>query len=91
VSIADADAFFAQELPALQQWAFSQAEASRVTQPALAVLGENTASTFPPRVELLLSWLPNADSFELPRASHLLHLQNPTGMAEALASFFARA
>ena len=89
-AIADADAFFAQELPALQQWTFSDAEASRITQPVLAVLGENTAPTFPPRMELLRSWLPHVESFQLPDASHLLHLQNAPEMAEAMASFFAR-
>jgi pimeloyl-ACP methyl ester carboxylesterase len=44
--VADADAFFAQELPALQQWSFTQDDASRITQPVLAVLGENTAPEF---------------------------------------------
>ena len=56
----------------------------------LAVLGENTAPTFPERMELLRSWLPNAEAFTLPGATHLLHLQNARGMAEGLASFFAR-
>jgi pimeloyl-ACP methyl ester carboxylesterase len=89
-SVADADAFFGQELPALQQWSFAQEDASRITQPVLAVLGENTAPTFPERRELLLSWLPNVEAFDLPAATHLLHVQNPDGMAEALAAFFAR-
>jgi len=89
-AVADADAFFAQELPALQRWSFTQEDASRITQPVLAVLGENTAPTFPERLELLLSWLPNVEPFDLPDATHLLHLQNPQGMAEGLASFYAR-
>jgi pimeloyl-ACP methyl ester carboxylesterase len=88
--VADADAFFAQELPALQQWSFTQEDASRITQPVLAVLGENTAPSFPERMELLRSWLPKAEPFELPGATHLLHLQNPDGMAVGLASFYAR-
>ncbi len=88
--VADADAFFAQELPALQQWSFTEDEAARVTQPVLGVLGEKTKPTFPERMELLLAWLPNAELFELPGATHLLHLQNPQGMAEGLAAFFAR-
>ena len=88
-AVADADAFFAQELPALQQWSFTQEDASRITQPTLAVLGENTAPTFPERLQLLVSWLPNAEPFELP-TTHLLHLQNPRGLAEVLASFYAR-
>ena len=37
-----------------------------------------------------VSWLPDVEPFELPGATHLLHLENPRGMAEALASFFAR-
>lgn len=88
--VADADAFFAQELPALQQWSFTEDEAGRTTQPVLGVLGERTAPTFPERMELLLAWLPNAELFELPGATHLLHLQNPQGMAEGLSAFFAR-
>ena len=89
-AVADADAFFTQELPALQGWAFTQEDASRITQPVLAVLGENTAPTFPERRELLLSWLPDVEPFDLPGATHLLHVQDPRGMAEGIAAFYAR-
>jgi pimeloyl-ACP methyl ester carboxylesterase len=90
-AVSDADAFFTQELPALWQlWSFAEDDARRIAQPAPVVVGENSAATFPERRELLLSWLPNVESFELPGATHLLHVQNPRGMAEALASFFAR-
>ncbi|HSC90208.1 MAG TPA: alpha/beta hydrolase [Gaiellaceae bacterium] len=88
--VAEAEAFFGHELPALQQWSFTEEDASRVTQPVLAVLGENTEPTFPERRELLLSWLPNVEPFDLPAATHLLHVQNADGTAEALAAFFAR-
>jgi pimeloyl-ACP methyl ester carboxylesterase len=87
--IADADAFFAQELPALQGWSFTQEDASRITHPVLAIVGENTAPTFPQRLDLLCSWLPNVERFELTGATHLLHLENPEVMAKGLASFFA--
>jgi pimeloyl-ACP methyl ester carboxylesterase len=89
-AVADADAFFTQELPAVQQWSLTQQDARRITQPTLAVLGENTAPTFPERLQLLASWLPNVELAELPGATHLLHVQNPQGMAEALAAFYAR-
>jgi pimeloyl-ACP methyl ester carboxylesterase len=89
-ALADADTFFGQELPAVQQWSLTEEDASHITQPVLAVLGEHTAPTFPERRELLLSLLPNAEPFDLPGATHLLHLQNPRGMAERLAAFFAR-
>jgi pimeloyl-ACP methyl ester carboxylesterase len=89
-AVADADAFFGQELPALQQWSFTEENAAGVTQPVLGLLGKRTEPTFPERMELLLSWLPNAERFELPNATHLLHIQNPGGMAEALDAFYGR-
>jgi pimeloyl-ACP methyl ester carboxylesterase len=89
-AVADADTFFGQELLAVQQWSFTQAEASRLTQPVLAVLGALSRTIFRERRELLLAWLPNVEPFVLPDATHLLHVQNPRGMAERLAAFFAR-
>jgi pimeloyl-ACP methyl ester carboxylesterase len=90
-AVADADAFFSQELPALwERWSFTEEHARRITQPVLAVAGENSAPTFLERRDLLCSWLPDAELFDLPHATHLLHLENPKAMAEALSSFFAR-
>jgi pimeloyl-ACP methyl ester carboxylesterase len=89
-AVAEADAFFLQELPALQRWTFTREDASRIMQPALLVQGEKTAPTFPERREVLLSWLPNAEPLDVRDATHLLHVQNPREVAESLASFFAR-
>jgi pimeloyl-ACP methyl ester carboxylesterase len=89
-AVAEADAFFTQELPALQQWPFGEDDASRITQPVLLVLGENSTPTFPERRELLLSWLPNAEPCDIADTRHLLHVEHPAAVAEALAGFFAR-
>jgi 3-oxoadipate enol-lactonase len=89
-AVADADAFFGQEVPAVMEWSFGPDEASRVDQPALVVVGERSEPVFRERCELLLSWLPNAEPFELTGATHLLQVENPRGLAEALAAFFAR-
>jgi pimeloyl-ACP methyl ester carboxylesterase len=92
-AVADADTFFDQELPALQQWLFTQEDAQRITQPVLAVIGAKSKEIAPiweERQELLLTWLPNVEPFVLSDAMHLLHVQNPRGMAEGLAAFFAR-
>jgi pimeloyl-ACP methyl ester carboxylesterase len=90
-AVSDADTFFTQELPALwQRWSFTEAEAGRITQPVLVVIGEYSGRTYHERRELLLSWLPNGEPFELPRATHLLHIRNPRGIAQAIASFLAR-
>jgi hypothetical protein len=36
------------------------------------------------RCELLLSWFPNVEPFELPSATHLLHVENPSGDGRSL-------
>ena len=40
--------------------------------------------------DLLLDWLPQSETFELPGGSHLLQVENPDGLADALAGFFSR-
>ena len=83
-----ADRFFGEELPALREWAFGPAEAAQIGQPVLAVRGAASGDVHRRRHQLLLEWLPRAEPFVLPDAGHLLHVQNPRGMAERLASFF---
>jgi pimeloyl-ACP methyl ester carboxylesterase len=89
-AVADADTFFGQELPAVQAWSFTGADARRVTQPTLLVLGEQSRPTFRERQELLRAWLPTTEFFVLPQATHLLQVDNPRGLAAALTAFFAR-
>jgi len=89
-AVADADTFFGQELPAVMEWSLDRDAAALITVPALVVLGGDSEPVFRERQELLLDWLPNAEPFELPGASHLLQVQEPRAMAEALASFAAR-
>lgn len=90
---ADADTFFEQEFPAIQQWSFGQEDAKRIIQPVLAVVGALSLERDPiwgERQRLLLDWLPNVEPLVLPRATHLLEVDNPRGLAEGLAAFFAR-
>jgi pimeloyl-ACP methyl ester carboxylesterase len=89
-ALANADTFFTQELPGLRQWQFGPDDAQRITQPVLAVCGEQSDPIHRQRWELLCTWLPNVEPFVLPSATHLLHVENPRGMAEGLAAFFAR-
>jgi pimeloyl-ACP methyl ester carboxylesterase len=81
------------DMPALLDWPFGEAEAKRIEVPSLVVLGsESNAlwSRFGETYEALLSWLPRAEGFVLPGATHALQIQNPRGMAEALSSFLQR-
>ena len=86
----EADSFFGQELPAVQQWSFTAADAARITQPVLAVLGADSVPTFAGRRQLLREWMPHLELGDLPDTGHLLHAENPRGVAALLAAFFGR-
>jgi pimeloyl-ACP methyl ester carboxylesterase len=89
---ADAEHIFSVELPSAGQWHLSREDAGRVGQPVLLVLGSEShrvTPAYPQRHERLLGWLPQARGFILPGATHLLQVQNPRALAEALTGFFA--
>jgi pimeloyl-ACP methyl ester carboxylesterase len=89
-AVADADTFFGVELPALQEWPFSREQAGGISQPVLAVLGAESVPVSVEVHELVQRWLPQAEPYVLPGATHGLQMENPRGLAEALAGFFAR-
>jgi len=89
-AVADADTFFGVELPSVGEWTFNREDAARIKQPVLAVLGAESDAVWPGWGEghkLLLDWLPQARPFVLPRAAHLLQVENPRDMAVGLAAF----
>jgi pimeloyl-ACP methyl ester carboxylesterase len=91
-AVADADTWFAVELPSLSEWRFTQADAARIPQPVLAVLGAESGADWPgwPEVHARVqAWLPQTEPFVLPGANHALQEMDPRGIAEALAAFFA--
>jgi pimeloyl-ACP methyl ester carboxylesterase len=91
-AVADAATLFEHEIPGLLSWHFGEAEARRIDRPVLAVLGaesEALSPRFPETYRLLLRWLKDARGFLLDGATHWLTLQNPRGLAEEMAKFFA--
>jgi pimeloyl-ACP methyl ester carboxylesterase len=92
-AVANAGTSFECEAAGLFDWRFGEVEARRIAQPALSVLGGASnalSSRFGETHRLLLAWLPRAEGFVLPGATHFLQLEDPRGMAEALAAFWAR-
>ena len=92
-SVADAATSFESDLPAALGSEFGQEEARRIAQPVLVVLGEESVALHPRFGEvyrLLLEWMPSAEGFIVPGATHFLHVQSPHVVAEALVEFLAR-
>jgi pimeloyl-ACP methyl ester carboxylesterase len=86
--VADADTAFKYE--GMEAWTFTPEEAARITQPVLNMRGANTTSYFQEIYETIRTWLPHAENFVVPEATHAILQTNPKGAAERLASFFAR-
>jgi 3-oxoadipate enol-lactonase len=91
---ADADTFFGKEFPGFSGWSFTKEDAARVNQPVLAVIGAESGersgwSGYAEIQARLLDWFPQAKPFVLPRAAHLLQVENPHDMAEGLAAFLS--
>jgi pimeloyl-ACP methyl ester carboxylesterase len=89
-ALEEADLFFQAEMPAVQQWSFGPADAERIAQPVLNVLGAESASRFVEGSELVQSWFPRAERLSVPEAGHLLMVQNPTAVARGLSEFYSQ-
>lgn len=87
--MADADTLFQYDMPAVQSWTFTRKDAARISQRVLNMRGANTTSYFREVYETVESWLPHAENFVLPNATHAMLQTNPKGAAERLASFFS--
>jgi pimeloyl-ACP methyl ester carboxylesterase len=92
-AVADAATTYELDTPGMLDWHFGEAEARRLAQPVLSVLGEKSEALWPRFGEThraLLAWLPQAEPYVLPRSHHFLELENPGDLAAGLAAFFAR-
>lgn len=89
-AVADIDTLYQVEFPALADWQFTADIARRITQPVLSVVGANSDQFFVECDALIRQWMPQAESFVLPNASHGLQFMNPRGMAGALVAFLAK-
>jgi pimeloyl-ACP methyl ester carboxylesterase len=88
-AIEDADSFFGSYLPSLAAWHFGAAEAARITQPVLSVLGTETDALFKDGRVLLHSWFAQIEDCTIEGAAHLLHMQQPERVARGMVEFLA--
>lgn len=85
--------FFKDEVPAAMQWQFGIAEAARVRQPVLVLEGEKGREyglLSQQITELVCSLLPQAEVTLIPDTNHMLPLQDPNGLGDAITVFANR-
>lgn len=72
------------------EWCFGAEEAERIDTPMLVVDGEITAAVAavkPESVTRLAAMIPHAEVAVLAGASHLMPLEDPSGVARLIADF----
>ena len=89
-SIKDADTFFGVELPALAEWTFGAEQAAAIRRPVLSMIGAETQPLWVEIAEFLRSSLPQVEECTIDRVGHLLQIQRPEPVAQALAEFLTR-
>ena len=89
-SIKDADTFFGVELPALTEWTFGIEQAAAIRRPVLSVIGADTQPLWVEIAEFLRSSLPQVEERTIDGAGHLLQIQRPKPVAQAMVRFLMR-
>ena len=80
----------ASSCPALTQWTFDAEQAAAIRQPVLSVLGSNTAPLWIDVAEFLRNSVPDIEERTIDGVGHLLHIERPEPVAEAIADFLRR-
>ena len=81
---------FGADIPSLGAWQFGREHAATITRPALTFLGSESAAWYAESHDAFNQWLPNAEPFVLEGATHMLHWEDPEGVAAGLLEFLAR-
>ncbi len=92
-AVREAAFFFADEIPAVQEWRFGAAEAGRVHQPVLVAEGGESARLGPMSrqiTELATSLLSHAEVATIAGVNHMLPLQDPDAVGRVIATFVRR-
>src|SRR5205807_5258492 len=92
IAVDNAANFFEVEVPAMGEF-FATFTADRIkglTPPIAAIVGAESAPVFHEIHKLLSSVLPRAEQVTIPRAGHMLQIENAPMVAEKLAQFFGR-
>jgi 3-oxoadipate enol-lactonase len=86
----DAVTFFELEFPTLSDWLFEPEACGRITRPVLLVTGGDSGPLVEALKQHFLTLVPAAESVALPGVNHLMQMQDPKGVAAAVAEFLSR-
>jgi pimeloyl-ACP methyl ester carboxylesterase len=89
-AVKDAATFFESEVLGLPGWVFGPGRAAAIRCPVLSVLGTASGPLFAEGRDLLHAWFPDCRDADIAGATHLLQMEAPRVVAEAIATFVSR-
>jgi pimeloyl-ACP methyl ester carboxylesterase len=90
MAVRDAPTYYRAEAPSLNTWTLDPSRAKELDAPVLSVLGADSGQFFVEGRQLLHQRFPQCVDADIPDANHLLNLQAPQRIAQAVASFLPR-
>jgi len=90
LAVRDADISFKGDVPSTMTFRLTEEDAKRISQPVLLIRGTSSGPANLEIQRILQGWIPQAETFELPGVTHLLQMQDPNGVARALAAFISK-
>jgi pimeloyl-ACP methyl ester carboxylesterase len=86
-AVRDTPTYYRLEAPSLNTWTLDPTRTKAVVAPVLSVLGADSGHFFIEGRRLLHQRFPHCADADIPNANHLLNLQAPQGIAQAVARF----
>lgn len=86
----DAGTYFEVEAPALDEWSFDSAGAGHISQPVLYATGSETLPLVEALKQHFESLVPHTEQVVVPGVNHSMQMQDPKGVAAAIAEFLSR-
>ena len=83
----DVDTVFQSEVPSMTSWRFGAAEGARITMPAIYITGGGRHGA---SLKQLKTWISGLQSTVVPGTTHAMLMEDPKGVAEAIAAFLKR-
>jgi pimeloyl-ACP methyl ester carboxylesterase len=86
-AVKDAETFFGVEIPAVIAWTFGPSQAASIRTPVLSVFGSKTLPFWVDVAAFLRSSIDHIEERTISDVGHLLHIERPEPVAQAIAEF----